>query len=65
VYRRILGPIYDNEKANWRILTDKEIYASVKKTYYKRDSKVKEIRCGFDRASSILCGNKMPTRCNR
>jgi hypothetical protein len=23
------------------------------------------ILCGFDRASSILCGNKMPTRCNR
>jgi len=30
VYRRILGPVYDNEE-NWRILTDKEIYASVKK----------------------------------
>jgi hypothetical protein len=25
VYRRILGPVYDNEKANWRILTSKEI----------------------------------------
>jgi hypothetical protein len=21
--------------------------------------------CGFDRASSIICGNTMPTRCNR
>jgi hypothetical protein len=30
VYRRILGPVYDNEKENWRILTKKEIYASVK-----------------------------------
>ena len=30
VYRRILGPVYDNEKENWRILTDKEIYASAK-----------------------------------
>jgi hypothetical protein len=30
VYRRILGSIYDNEKENWRILTNKEIYASVK-----------------------------------
>jgi len=29
VYRRILGPVYDNEKENWRILTNKEIYASV------------------------------------
>ena len=31
VYRRILGPAYDNEKENWRLLTNKEIYASVKK----------------------------------
>jgi hypothetical protein len=25
VYRRILGPVYDNEQENWRILTSKEI----------------------------------------
>jgi len=31
VYRRILGPVYGNEKENWRILTNKEIYAIVKK----------------------------------
>jgi hypothetical protein len=31
VYRRILGTVYDNEKENWRILTNKEIYARVKK----------------------------------
>jgi len=31
VYRRISGPVYGNEKENWRILTSKEIYASVKK----------------------------------
>jgi len=31
VYRRILGPACDNEKENWKILTDKEIYTSVKK----------------------------------
>jgi len=31
VYRRILGPVYDNEKENWRILANKENYASVKK----------------------------------
>jgi len=31
VYRRILGPVYDNERENWRILTNKEIYATVKK----------------------------------
>jgi hypothetical protein len=28
VYRRILGPVYENE--NWEILTNKEIYAMVK-----------------------------------
>jgi hypothetical protein len=31
VYRRILGPVYDNEKENWRILTSKEIYGIAKK----------------------------------
>jgi hypothetical protein len=31
VYSRILGPVYDNEKENWRILTNKEIYAILKK----------------------------------
>jgi hypothetical protein len=30
VYRKILGPVYDNEKENWRILTNKEIFANVK-----------------------------------
>jgi len=41
VYRRILGPVHENEKENWGILTKKEIYAGVKKTYYNRDNKVK------------------------
>jgi hypothetical protein len=27
----MLGPIYDNEEENWRILTSKEIYAWFKK----------------------------------
>ena len=31
VYRRILGPVYDNEKENWRILTNEEICANIKK----------------------------------
>ena len=31
VYRRILGPVYDNEEENWRILTNEEIYANIKK----------------------------------
>jgi len=31
VYRRLSGPVYDNEKENCKILTNKEIYAVVKK----------------------------------
>jgi hypothetical protein len=31
VYRRILGPVYGNERENWRILTNKEMYTIVKK----------------------------------
>ena len=31
VTRRILGPVYDNEKENWRILTNKEICSRVRK----------------------------------
>jgi len=39
VYIRIVGPVYDNEKENYRVLTNKEIYAKVKKkTYYNRDN---------------------------
>jgi len=41
MYRRILGPVHDNEEENLRILTNKEIYTSVKKTYYNRDNKFK------------------------
>jgi hypothetical protein len=41
VYRRILGSVYDNEKENWRILTNKEIDAMVKKPHYNRDNKIK------------------------
>jgi hypothetical protein len=31
VYKRISGPLYDNEKENWRILNNKVIYTIVKK----------------------------------
>jgi hypothetical protein len=31
VYKRILGPVYDNEKENWSILTNKEMHTTVKK----------------------------------
>jgi hypothetical protein len=39
VYRRILGPVYDNGKENWRMLTNKEMYSIVKKTYHSENKK--------------------------
>jgi hypothetical protein len=41
VYRRILDAVavYDNKKENWRMLTNKEIYEVVKKTYHNRDNR--------------------------
>ena len=30
VYRRVLGPVYDNEKENWRILTNKKFMQVLK-----------------------------------
>jgi len=35
VCRRILGPVYDNKKENWWILTNKEIYSTVKEPAIK------------------------------
>jgi hypothetical protein len=43
MYRRILGPVYDSEKENWRTLTNKEIYEIVKKNHYHTDSKATQI----------------------
>jgi hypothetical protein len=45
VYRRILGPVYDNEKENWRILTNREIYASVKKPAIIETIRLNRLRC--------------------
>ena len=39
VYRRILGPVYGNEKENWRILTNKE-FMQVLNIYYNWDIEV-------------------------
>jgi hypothetical protein len=43
VYRRILGPVYDNAKENWRILTNKEIYASVKKPTIRKTIRLNKL----------------------
>jgi hypothetical protein len=44
VYRRILGPVYDKEKENWRILTNKEIYAILKKTIITETIRLHRLR---------------------
>ena len=36
VYRRILGPVHDNEKENWKILTNKDICAGLKNSLWQR-----------------------------
>jgi len=45
VYRRILGPVYDNKKENLRILTNKEIYASVKKSTIIETIRLNRLHC--------------------
>ena len=44
VYRRILGPVHDNKNENWRILTNKEIYARIKKPTKKETIRLKRLR---------------------
>jgi hypothetical protein len=45
VNRRILGPVYNNEKQNWRILTNKETYAIVKKATITETIRQHRLRC--------------------
>ena len=42
-----------------------QFYTSVTKYSYHSEIYWILIWCDFDRASSLICGNKMPTRCNR
>jgi hypothetical protein len=44
VYRRILGPVCDNEKENWRILTNKQVYVSVKNSTIIEKIKLNRLR---------------------
>jgi hypothetical protein len=44
VYRRILGPVYDNEKENWRTLTNKEIYPMAKKLIITETIRLNRLR---------------------
>ena len=44
VYRRILGPVYDNEKGNWRILSHTEMCAMVKKNTITEKIRLNRLR---------------------
>jgi hypothetical protein len=59
VYRRILGPVY-NEKENCRILTNKEIYVSVKKPTIKETIRLNRL-CWFGHVQR-MDENRIPKR---
>jgi hypothetical protein len=46
VYGRILGPVYDDENENQRILTNKDIYATVKKPTVTETIRLQRLRFG-------------------
>jgi len=60
VYRRILGPVYDNEKENWRILAIEEIYANVKKPTAIETVRLNRLRW-FGHVQRME-GNRIPKR---
>ena len=60
VYRRILGPVYDDKKENWRILTNKEIYANVKNPTIIETIRLKRLRW-FGHVQRME-GNRIPKR---
>ena len=60
MYRRLLGPVYDNEKENWRILTNKEIYAMVKKPTITQTIRSKKL-CWFGHVQTME-ENRIPQK---
>jgi len=58
MYRRILGPVYDNEKENWRILT--KIYARVKKPTIMETIRLNKL-CWFGHVQRME-GNRISKR---
>ena len=60
MYSRILVPVYDNEEENWRILTNKEIYPSVKKPTIIETIKLNRLHW-FGHVHRVE-GNRIPKR---
>ena len=46
-------------------IPQKEYISRLLQPVKKLTTTCQQIWCDFDRASSLICGNKMPTRCNR
>ena len=60
MYRRILGPVYDNENKKWRIIINKEIYASVEIPTVIETVRLNRL-CWFGHVQRIE-GNRIPKR---
>ena len=60
MYRRILGSVYDNGKENWRILTNNEIYARVKKPTVIETTRLNRLRW-FGHVQRME-GNRIPKK---
>jgi hypothetical protein len=58
--KRILGPVYDNEKENRRILTNKEIYAIVTKPIMTESIRLHRL-CWFGHVQRME-ENRIPKR---
>jgi hypothetical protein len=60
VYRRILGPVYDNEKENLRIVLNKQIYAIVTNPTITETIRLHEL-CWFEHVQRVE-ENRIPRR---
>ena len=60
MYRRILGPVNEIEKENWRILTNKEIYAMVVKPTVTETIRLSRL-CWFGHVKRME-GNRIPKK---
>jgi hypothetical protein len=60
VYRRVLGPVYEKEKENWRILTNNDIHAMVKTPTTRETIRLNRL-CWFGQVQRMK-GNRIPQK---